>query len=718
MKRFKDFSIALLALAAAIFMTSPLPGQTWNGNGGDNDWNNPGNWTTQSVPGAMDSPQMIPMPPTLGFLASIFESPPATGPIHVDGSSISIEEGTLSCNGVSPPALNAIGGAGIAIFGMNSVLEGTGAIKFDSSFLLLADSGTLRAVGMPGEISFEFTEVDRDGTDSIQAEVVKLIEGSSLDLHSNDQISDLLMLELAMANVLSPLAALDADVQVSHYSILNVDDDFMVADVLVDSGSTLLLNDGTLTSFELTIERDTYEKPQILEKGGNFVTSQLTVIGPELTVVIGENDVVTSKVRVDFEATVVLEKPMAFESLCVDQMGRFIYEQPSDSFEGVELDDVPQPFGAIELNLNDTTHDGLVWGLRIEGFHFSLLQDLIDSGLIISDTPISVIYDFDQYGDFTYVGEIRESVSITQSKDFLFIDAGDLDDTIDVVAFPEISGATVAINGGQPQEFVSVSSVFINGGAGNDTITVDTTAVESFAAAISGGDGDDKITISGSATATIAGDAGDDVITGGAGENAIQGGIGNDTLIGGEVADVIVGNNGHDTIFGNGGDDDLFGNGGHDTIEGGDGNDFCSGGAGDDTLDGNDGDDEMQGGGGNDLMYGAAGRDRIEGNAGDDEIHGGTQRDILEGGGGNDTIRGEGGNDVLRGSDGNDVLEGGAGLDGLFGDDGNDILFGNGGNDIFNGGAGDDQFYGGGGCDTANDTAELGERSIEKSGDK
>ena len=102
-------------------------------------------------------------------------------------------------------------------------------------------------------------------------------------------------------------------------------------------------------------------------------------------------------------------------------------------------------------------------------------------------------------------------------------------------------------------------------------------------------------------------------------------------------------------------------------------------------------DDTLDGGDAVDIFYGLGGDDVLNGLGGDDR---------LRGRGGDDTSNGGGGEDWLRGGAGNDRLDGGAGDDGLDGGNGQDKLKGRTGDDVLNGGAGHDVLAGGKGVDT------------------
>lgn len=335
--------------------------------------------------------------------------------------------------------------------------------------------------------------------------------------------------------------------------------------------------------------------------------------------------------------------------------------------------------------------------------------------------------------------------------------------------------------------------LIINAEKGNDKIYIklakeDGVEAADFDIEINGGDGDDYIDLSGlqmasNRTVFIWGGAGNDTIIGADGLNIIFGDIGtvrkdddkyiieanvdpgvagNDIILGGSKKDIIFGGAGDDQIDGGAGADFIFGDGGrYDetgsipqidrtdiSLDGG--KDTLIGGDDDDVIYGGGGDDHVDGGAGNDEIYGERGHDRILGGSGNDTIHGGEGMDIIfgdrialaygnavapftaneknafshefidaqfkkgttissgeftfveakssdAGGNGNDTIYGDDGNDLLFGDDGSDTAVGGA--DKIYGGIGNDIIDGDGGNDTISGGIDNDLIYGGAGDD-------------------
>ena len=228
----------------------------------------------------------------------------------------------------------------------------------------------------------------------------------------------------------------------------------------------------------------------------------------------------------------------------------------------------------------------------------------------------------------------------------------------------DLDGGVLTIDGTNKSDRISVSLVNtdVNVTLNKQTFTFVATDVTSIE--INGGNGNDWISIDGGVS--------QDAI--------IDGGAGNDRITGGD---------GDDTILGDKGNDRLHGGGGNDTIVAGAGNDWAWGDLGDDVVHGNGGNDHLFGGFGLDQLFGDAGHDALAGNDDDDQLFGGAGHDRLRGGAGNDELFGEGGKDHLYGESGDDLLDGGDANDKLWGGDGNDVIKGGAGADHLNGGAGD-----------------------------
>jgi Ca2+-binding RTX toxin-like protein len=162
-----------------------------------------------------------------------------------------------------------------------------------------------------------------------------------------------------------------------------------------------------------------------------------------------------------------------------------------------------------------------------------------------------------------------------------------------------------------------VNVTYIDGGAGNDTITGATLGINE-----------------------IRGDGGNDLLIGGNEGNLLDGGIGADILIGGDKDDTLLGSNGNDNLNGGLGKDSLDGGAGADTLLGGAEEDILLGDAGNDSLDGGDGKDILEGGIGADTLLGGAEEDELFGGDGNDRLLGGDGKDFLVGGAGADTLTG------------------------------------------------------------------------------
>ena len=278
----------------------------------------------------------------------------------------------------------------------------------------------------------------------------------------------------------------------------------------------------------------------------------------------------------------------------------------------------------------------------------------------------------------------------------------------------------------------------INGGGGDDNVTIeDTTGTDLETVVFNGGEGNDTLDASESNVVVVA-----------------DGGAGEDQLIGGSANDILMGGTDNDSIEGERGDDTMIGAEGNDTLEwdDGDGSDLISGGEGIDVVevegslaegdefvlsqdgtnaifdrvnlgqftltvdtseefevDGVGGDDSFivndlsdtdvelvtfNGGEGNDTLDASQSNVPIvaDGGEGDEILIGGAASDTLSGGEGNDEIFGGDEIDYLFGNDDHDTLVGDRGNDQMFGEDGDDrMVWNNGdGSDLIEGGAGND----------------------------
>ena len=398
--------------------------------------------------------------------------------------------------------------------------------------------------------------------------------------------------------------------------------------------------------------------------------------------------------------------------------------------------------------------------MRFENIETVLLPEAMLDGIVEGDDDANLIdadYTGDPEGDMIDAGD---AILPGEGPDDDIVQAGGGDDTViagegsDEVYGGEgddqiDTGATgaaldgVNILGRTPDSDENNDRDYVDGGAGNDTITT----------------GDDRDTVDG-------GD-GDDVINAGIDDDLVRGGAGNDTIRDDQGSDTIFGGDGDDSIIagidilsdyhgdqpgtplyvpgfglvdadplpddnrdyvdGGAGNDTIFGGDDSDTLLGGDGNDSINGGIDDDLIDGGTGNDTILGGHGSDTIEGGDGDDLINGGDpafewgyGDDDVddaHPDNGRDLINAGAGNDTVFGDDDDDTIDGGDGDDILSGGldddlitggAGLDQLFGDEGEDTLHGGDDQDILVGGAGNDKMFGGADEDLFRDVTYTG----------
>ncbi|MEA2711785.1 MAG: hypothetical protein QOF78_4386 [Phycisphaerales bacterium] len=273
----------------------------------------------------------------------------------------------------------------------------------------------------------------------------------------------------------------------------------------------------------------------------------------------------------------------------------------------------------------------------------------------------------------------------------------------DIIKVSQQDAATIRVEQNGVVSFFadgSVSSILINGNAGNDSLQMLNTSA--FALTEPG---------------TINGGTGNDFMLGADGNDVLTGSDGNDNMIGGKGNDSLDAGTGANTLSGGDGNDQMTAGTGKDSFSGGTGTDSVSYAsrtvALNITLDNvaNDGqiflgfpstfeNDNVQNtvenvttGSGNDIITASttvAANNIFSGGAGNDRLTGLAGNDRLFGGDGNDTALGGLGIDLLSGGNGNDALFGGADNDQIFGDAGDDYLSGGTGNDQLSGGDGND----------------------------
>ncbi len=289
------------------------------------------------------------------------------------------------------------------------------------------------------------------------------------------------------------------------------------------------------------------------------------------------------------------------------------------------------------------------------------------------------------------------SASITGKAATLNLDGADDNVTVSVSGGLLVHGQTTGgLNSGSDWDSAT---------AGDQTVPADGT----FTVVINGGDGNDALTVLAKPTEVAAvkllGEGGDDVLTGADSNDSLGGGDGNDRIVGAKGADTMSGGAGNDTLVWNNGD-------GSDTMDGDAGNDGAEVNGnptlGDVftlepnagrvkfqrtnlvpfTLDTSTERFEVNGLGGNDSVsanasVGALTLLSVNGGAGADTVFGSDGPDLILGGEGNDVLSGGGGDDRIVGDRGNDTMNGGAGDDTLVWNngDGTDVMNGDGGRD-------------------------------------
>lgn len=220
----------------------------------------------------------------------------------------------------------------------------------------------------------------------------------------------------------------------------------------------------------------------------------------------------------------------------------------------------------------------------------------------------------------------------------------------------------------------ATSSLTINPGAGNDSISVNDTALTGDATVtIEGFESTDifNVTLSGGSATTlqVTGTGANLSINNSAGHgnyvfSGYTGGLTgtNFKISDGSVLYVNAGSTAA-AVTGSANNDQLIAGLGGDSLSGGAGNDIITGGDGADSLTGGDGVDTIVGGAGNDTILandggalGGGADSSLDGGEGSDSVTGGLLEDSIVGGLGNDTLNGAAGTDTLTGGTGNDTF--------------------------------------------------------------
>lgn len=225
--------------------------------------------------------------------------------------------------------------------------------------------------------------------------------------------------------------------------------------------------------------------------------------------------------------------------------------------------------------------------------------------------------------------EARMLLSASLTRSVLNVTGTSKNDVIVVGRDPADAGKYLVTMNGKSSRFArkSVRFIRVDGGDGNDKITIsDKAGTVTGRVTLSGSAGNDTIT-AGATAANISGGDGNDVLVGGAGSDFIDGGAGDDFVRGGAGNDRITGDDGDDQMYGDAGNDTLLGGAGNDILGGDDEDTLNFVGKtpaldvfGNDSLDGGDGDDWLLGGVATKSIVDKAGTDTMTGGLGNDVI--------------------------------------------------------------------------------------------------
>lgn len=165
------------------------------------------------------------------------------------------------------------------------------------------------------------------------------------------------------------------------------------------------------------------------------------------------------------------------------------------------------------------------------------------------------------------------------------------------LVLPVVGDVVTVTAFGFTQVFSGVTSVYAEGGFGDDQISIapdlDVTSTlygdfnlsnSSLSADQRNYAGGRDLLVAGKGGAILDGGGADDRIFGSPEQDDISGGTGNDLIVGGNGGDEVLGNEGNDKIICGDGDDDIFGNDGDDEITAGKGTNRAAGGFGNDTF--------------------------------------------------------------------------------------------------------------------------------------
>ncbi|MEM9413460.1 MAG: dockerin type I domain-containing protein, partial [Planctomycetota bacterium] len=340
---------------------------------------------------------------------SFVDEPPSTmTPETVLSSTLNVS-GVMVLGGSSTnESLRADDGALVSLTG---TIEASQRVRFtDSSFQF--HGGTLISVDSPASsgVLLINSTITRDSASRFITTGLDA-RGTDISLFEGDEIEELVITDgsFAIVNDGTELNTVFATLN-GNISFLG---DTSAKFLRALSNATIRLNSGRLTAGTIEIT-DGSGAAQLVQNGGNFTTEVLFLRGGQ-QVTIGENDEVTKRISIINGTQLEIRKPLTLpndglgDSLQV-QNSELTYIQPTGVNGGLDVTQFGTVSRNIDLVLNRTETNGLVWGIRVPGNRPTNVQPLVDDGRITSNGPIEVIYDADLYGDFTYVGFVADQV--------------------------------------------------------------------------------------------------------------------------------------------------------------------------------------------------------------------------------------------------------------------------------------------------------------------
>ena len=340
-----------------------------------------------------------------------------------------------------------------------------------------------------------------------------------------------------------------------------------------------------------------------------------------------------------------------------------------DLLEGIEAVQGSAYNDVLSGNGGDNLLSGGDGDDRLDGLGGNdLLVGGLGSDRLVGGDGDDVLSDTGDGADSLYGGAGNDTLTVFHALSLskVVVDGGDGDDLITLDA---PGGQTYGYGGAGDDHFVLMAAATVSGGTGSDLFTIDVDFAGVLTIAdFTGGAGGDRLDLADFLTDALSGWNGSanpfsagylNLAASGTStllQIDIDGAVGGTSwstlaIFKGLALNALTGFNlgfaPPSIILGTAGPDNLAGSAANDTIQGLAGNDSLKGQAGHDLIDGGEGDD---------LLYGLAGDDTLSGGAGADKLTAGDGADILDGGVGNDQLIGGLGQDTMSGGAGADLF--------------------------------------------------------------